>query len=538
MAGVRHDLTICLPVWVISVVACSCAIATAQAPAGGELPSSVSVQPQGLQPSQGPLLPQGPNAIPNGTPAPAPLRPGETRVLQVQFDGLHPPNTFHLPHLATRAGEVYDPLSVEEDVKKMMKTRKFVDVTPKTQPVPPSGVIVIFQVVERPLIRFIKTVGNQGALTETLISKSELKVGEGMDPYSIKEARDKIESWYREHGWDRAHVSILEGNKPGDRGAIFLVDEGRKQKIWWVNFVGNTIADGARLAVIIDSKPGPLWLFKGEVDRKKIDEDVDKLTAYYRGLGFLEAKIGRELEFNEKQDWLTLTFTINEGPRYKVNDVRFIGNQKIPSPALVKDLKLKGSDFFNQGAMTRDLTSVRDIYGSLGYVFADIQADLRYRDERAHVDLVYNVKEGARYRVGKVTINIQGESTHTNSRTIYNRLSLHPGDILNTRKLRDDERRLKASSLFAGDPTKAPKIVFSPLPGMEDADKAIAEKPDDKGRAGRGRSSSFRGQAPDGPDDMVLEMTISGDFTGMREMEAAPSEIAPPTAPAIGGGRN
>ena len=61
------------------------------------------------------------------------------------------------------------------------------------------------------------------------------------------------------------------------------------------------------------------------------------------------------------------------------------------------------------------------------------------------MDLIYNIKEGNRYRVGKINITIVGDSTHTHSRTIYDRLSLHPGDILDTRKLRSDERRLKAS---------------------------------------------------------------------------------------------
>ncbi len=43
---------------------------------------------------------------------------------------------------------------------------------------------------------------------------------------------------------------------------------------------------------------------------------MKKLTAYYRAFGFFHASVGRELDFNEKQDWLTITFVIDEGPRY------------------------------------------------------------------------------------------------------------------------------------------------------------------------------------------------------------------------------
>ena len=64
---------------------------------------------------------------------------------------------------------------------------------------------------------------------------------------------------------------------------------------------------------IIDSHPPWFYLFSGEVDRKQIDEDVKKLTAYYRAFGFFDARVGRDLEFNENQDWLTITFVIDEG---------------------------------------------------------------------------------------------------------------------------------------------------------------------------------------------------------------------------------
>ena len=86
----------------------------------------------------------------------------------------------------------------------------------------------------------------------------------------------------------------MEGNKPEDRRAIFLIDEGPKQRVWKTEFVGNTIASGDRLATQIGSKHPFLYLFGGEYDRKKVDEDVEKLTAYYRGLGFFRARIGCE----------------------------------------------------------------------------------------------------------------------------------------------------------------------------------------------------------------------------------------------------
>ena len=77
-------------------------------------------------------------------------------------------------------------------------------------------------------------------------------------------------------------------------GATFLIDEGRARRVWWKNFVGNTIASSARMRTQIDTKPPILWIFKGDMNQKRIDEDVQKLTAYYRGHGSFLTTIGAE----------------------------------------------------------------------------------------------------------------------------------------------------------------------------------------------------------------------------------------------------
>ncbi|MFM7035097.1 MAG: BamA/TamA family outer membrane protein [Planctomycetia bacterium] len=213
------------------------------------------------------------------------------------------------------------------------------------------------------------------------------------------------------------------------------------------------------------------------------------------------------------RDWTRLTFVINEGPRYAVRNISFIGNTKFKSEFLSRDLKLKSGEPFNQSKMESDLNLVRDVYGGRGFVFADIRADPRFLEEPGQLDLVYNIAEGQRYRVGQINVRIRGEHPHTRHATILNRLSLRPGDILDIRKLRDDERRLKSSGLFLADAAKGegPKIVFSK---PENADEQIASQ---KGRG-------FRGQSPDGLDDCVVNLVLEGHLS---ESLPAEPEVAP-----------
>ena len=234
---------------------------------------------------------------------------------------------------------------------------------------------------------------------------------------------------------------------------------------------------------------------------------------------------------------MTITFVIDEGPRFKLRNVSVIGNIKYTNEVLMADLKLKTGDYFNQAKMMADKNSFVNKYGSIGYVFADIKPDVRYLAEAAQLDLIYHINEGDRYRVGKINVVIKGEYPHTQLTTVLNRLSLKPGDVVDIREIRASERRLKASQLFEVTPTNAPKIVFSP-PGQEpEEDEEVAEKSKTKsdrggGRRGMGRGfgggsgsggdsdgdsgPTFRGQSPNAPSrDRVLNVTLDcGRYVG------------------------
>ena len=392
-------------------------------------------------------------------------------------------------HIRTRAHRPYQPDVVEEDVRRLYHSRMFTDVNASTQRTP-NGRIVIFEVHERPTLESIKYVGNHAIKRKQLAKQTGLKPGDPIDPYALEEGRRKLEEYYRSKGFSKVQITIVEGSRPGDRQAIYLIDEGPKQRHLWTQFVGNTIASDARLRTQIKSKPGLFWFFGGNVDPKQVDEDVNRLTAYYRSLGFFQAQVGRELSWNEDHNWLTLTFVINEGPRYKVRNVSVIGNTKFSSDELLADLKLQPGRFFNQEEMNADVAKITDLYGGNGYVFAKVEADPRFLEEPGLLDLVYEIKEGHRYRVGPINVHIRGENPHTKWSTVLNRTSVVPGQIADTREFRASERRVKASQLFANDPMRnqVPKLTFKP-PEVEMAEAEVA----DEGP----RRRNFRGQSPE-----------------------------------------
>jgi outer membrane protein insertion porin family len=322
-----------------------------------------------------------------------------------------------------------------------------------------------------------------------------VKKRDPLNSYAAEESRRKIEDLYHTSGYPNATVSIFEGDKPGDKDLIFLINEGQLERISSVTFEGNTIASDAQLRTRIQSKPGYLWyLFRGKVDRAKIDADVQTLTAYYRALGYFRARVSRSLDYDDSRKWLALTFIIDEGPRYKVRSVSVEGGTKFAREPLLKFLELKSGEYFNQSESTKDVNTITDLYGSQGHVFADVQADLRFLEEPGTLDVAYRIKEGDVFKVSDINVHVGGEFPHTKQTVVLNRVSLRPGDIIDTREKNNSERRLKASQLFAGTQNdgEPPRIVIRP-PDMSSI-KGLAATPT--------RAETVRGQSPDLPQPL------------------------------------
>ncbi len=197
-----------------------------------------------------------------------------------------------VPFIKTRSGRPYDSQLVLEDIRRLNRSRMFASVSTENRREPGGGLVVVFRVVERPTLQYVKYIGLRNALEKNLEDETNLKVGEPVDPYAVTEGKRKIEEYYKTKGFNLVQVRIDEGTKPSDRGAIYVIHEGPRQQVSSIQFVGNTIVTGRRLATQIQTGSMWFWYFWGYLDVAKVDDDVRTLEKYYKNLGFLTARIG------------------------------------------------------------------------------------------------------------------------------------------------------------------------------------------------------------------------------------------------------
>lgn len=365
--------------------------------------------------------------------------------------------------MQTRVGRPFDPKTLSSDVRKLAALPYFISVRPLTEATP-NGREIILEVAERSTIRWVKYLGNEKIRDKKLKEETGLAVGGAVDPYAVEEGRRRIVDLYHSNGFGRVVVEILEGNRPGDRGVSYVIHEGERQRIWSVAFEGNEWATDGQLKGKIQSKPSPGRLWGGKLNPDQVEADISGLLSYYRSFGFFRARVSRVIDYNDDGSWVRLKFVIYEGPRYEVRQVALLGVEKFDNQQVVDSMELGAGSTFEQTVLQDDIQQLKALYGSRGYVFADINAETVFLEEPGKIDLVYSVSEGKRFRVGNIYVEINGESSHTRIQTALNRLSIRPGDVVDTREIAASERRLRSATIFNTNPATGavPKISYRP----------------------------------------------------------------------------
>jgi len=367
--------------------------------------------------------------------------------------------------LETRKDRFYEFETVLADIRRLHELFEYATYELKEQP---DGIAVHFKVRERPAITKVHYHGNRAINDRDLNGRSGVSVGDPLNEFSIESGRRRLLDYYREEGFNQAAVSTVRGIQGDANAVLFRINEGPKERIDSIKIEGSTIVSEARLKKIINSRgpmAGILRHLNNTADLSKIDQDVKVLEAYYHNLGFLTATVGRRFEYDQSGKWLTVTFVVNEGVRYKVNDVRIVGNQYIETESLMDRLTLKSGDQFDGTLMRKDVAEIIYGYGSFGFIYAEVQPQTVMRDENDLVDLVYRIEEGDRWKIRNININIDGEPHLMKDTTLLNQIDLVEGEYINRRTLELNRRRIERLSLLEANPAIAepPDIRVIPL---------------------------------------------------------------------------
>ncbi|HEX8199755.1 MAG TPA: POTRA domain-containing protein, partial [Isosphaeraceae bacterium] len=447
--------------------------------------------------------------------------------------------------LLSRPGRPLDQATVEADIKSLNATKWFSDAKAYYDPDPAGkGFVLIYQVREMPILKVVQFRGRGKVALKDLEENTGLKAGARADHVRTLAAVRQIRQLYEDKGYELAEVRLIEGGKPGDTTAVFEIFEGPKFKVGGIAFEGNTVFSDATLRTKIGSRTPILGLVGGRYHKEGPEEDARKLIDYYHGLGYFEAKVTPVVRSGSSPGDLRLTFVISEGIQYKVRDIRFEGNEKIPTDRLREGLVLHSGQPFSDSLRELDATNLREKYSRIGCIDIQIQPEPSFTDTPGVVDLVYQIEEGDQYLLG--LINVWGNA-RTRDKVIRREFvqgGLLPGEPLDGTRIENTRKRLGNLQYFVTAPDQGKpidiKIVNRRPPDRPYGDVAA---PDLDAVVRTRLQSPGLPEVNPSPDDDALRRSSApsanpqGEDSPERETEVAAGVPTLSPSPLVGEGR-
>lgn len=361
-------------------------------------------------------------------------------VRQIEFQGLRglAEETLRF-YLGLEEGAVLDEAGLDRRIQELWD-RRLIDDIQVEKLAAEGGVRLVVRVVERPILRSIDYEGLKGLSRTDVnerVAKEQVNVREGepLDLGELARLETLLESMYRDKGFRFAEASFrLEEVSPGERRAVFAIEENEKVRIGKIRFDGNDVIGDWRLKwTMKKTKETGLFnrLFKKDIyNPAAIEEDLVKVRDLYRASGYKSVAIDEpELSVIEKgsKRRLGIALAVDEGERWKLGAIRVEGGEFFKERALLSKFKTPRGGWLRSKTVTDGVDGVRELYRNSGYIMADVRSELIEREGNV-ADLQLRIQEGDQFRVGRLEF---AGNTRTRDKVLRREFRVQEGMLLN-----------------------------------------------------------------------------------------------------------
>lgn len=351
-----------------------------------------------------------------------------------------------LAYIPLKEGDSIDQEAMNDVLKSLFATGYFADVS-----VTKEGGSLVVSVVENASINKIAFEGNSKIKDEKLLEEIQMRPREVASKARIISAQQKILELYRQMG--RFSVTVdpkvikLDQNRVD---LVFEIHEGDAAYIRHISFVGNKHFKSSTLEKHLYSKKKQWYRFFASddiYDANRFVADQHALRDFYLNHGHPDFYIVSAVsELTPDQKDFFLTFTINEGPLYKIQKVDILSSiPKLTKESLLSELVIQPGDVFSQEKIEKTIEKLTEAAGGRGYAFADIQPRIEKDRQNNTVSITFEIQEGRRVYVER--INMVG-NTRTRDHVLRREIRVHEGDAYNTSLLKKAKKNLENLGYF------------------------------------------------------------------------------------------
>lgn len=349
-------------------------------------------------------------------------------------------------YLVVVPGDDFDPERIDQSLKSLFATGLFADVALRRE-----GDTLVVQVVENPIINRIAFEGNRRVGDEDLENEVQLRPRVVYTRTRVQNDVQRILEIYRRSG--RFAATVEPKVIPLDQNRVdlvFEINEGPRTGVNRISFVGNEVFSDSRLREEIQTKESRWYRFlttDDSYDPDRLTFDRELLRRFYLSRGYADFRvISAVAELTPDKEGFFITFTVEEGERYKFGEINLATELRALDPEVLRSrLTTTTGDWYNAEEVERSITQLTSAVGDLQYAFVDIQPRISRNREDRTIDITYEINEGPRVFVERIDIT---GNVRTMDKVIRREIQLVEGDPFNTSKLRRSEQRIRDLGFF------------------------------------------------------------------------------------------
>ncbi|HTW58966.1 MAG TPA: outer membrane protein assembly factor BamA [Terriglobales bacterium] len=328
----------------------------------------------------------------------------------------------------------YDPTRIkkaEVSIRGLLSEhgRQFATIRTEVRPIPPAAVGITFVIKEGPKVKVgkIKFEGNK-AIKSRILKAAMKNLGPIGIPHSIflqsifaktydatklEEDTERVRAEYQNRGYFKVnvgdpktvihdtghkgpHIPLLQAG-PGKAVDITMpIEEGEQYRLGKITFKGNeAIRNVAALRSLIPLKDGDIF------SREKIAKGLDNLRKAYGEAGYINFTPVPSTTFDDDKKLAYLEIDVDEGKRFYVRRIEFVGNTTTRDKVIRRELALEEGGVYNSHLWELSLLRLNQLsyFDQLKPDDPNV-TDKKLDEKNGYVDLTLHVHEKGKNSIG------------------------------------------------------------------------------------------------------------------------------------------
>ncbi len=354
-----------------------------------------------------------------------------------------------LSAVSIKAGDRLDSSSTDRDIRAIFKLGQFQDVQVSSEP-SSDGVVLVFSVIEKPIVRNVSFIGNKEIKQEKLLEGLAVRRNSIFAQKDLVTSVAKLKKQYLDEGYYLVEIEpMVEQRSPTEYQITFRINEGNKIRIGEINFEGVSAFSARKLRGVMETKEEWFmsWLTgAGTYKEEVLRNDALLLADFYANNGYIQVKVGEPVvKLADDKESLLVQISVTEGDQFRVGEISFKGDILYTEKEIRENLKTEQGEVFSRANLRADISTLTDMTADKGYAFSNVMPDTNPDPEKKLVNIAFDIDKGELVYIER--ISIMGNSK-TRDKVARREMRLMEGELYSSTGFKRSKQNLMNTGYF------------------------------------------------------------------------------------------